>query len=276
MRIVLLLLAGWLTVGELQAHEVVWWEDPDGWAPTNTMDFYYPSEFREYIGVVPSSGEPCTVVVNVNPPTSTLVSAIVLPPNPDNEVDILVTILRQPNGLSETATITGEWHATGLPDNAGCTAVTPNQFTVPILVIGTNLLWRVGLAGDGRSFMIDAGINCALQAADSLSGPWINIGQGQKFTVNIDTPAMFFQRFKWLGGILSGTVNRPVPKRAPGLRPGPSHRDHTGRNHVSDHPGVESPSKLRPQPGLRDLDGHDDGLRAEQVVHRHRAMKRRS
>jgi 2,4-dienoyl-CoA reductase-like NADH-dependent reductase (Old Yellow Enzyme family) len=87
----LLLLAGFLLLVKLQAHDVVWWEDPDGFSPSNAMDFYYPWEVYDYIGVVPSTNEPCTVVVNLNPPSSTLISAQVLPTNPANEKFTLAT-----------------------------------------------------------------------------------------------------------------------------------------------------------------------------------------
>jgi hypothetical protein len=105
-RLVSMLFAGLLIAGELKAHEVIWWIDPTSSAPV--MDFYYPSEFYDYITVAPSTGEPCTMVVNLDPPSSTLINAQVLPPNPDNVVDIRVLVLRPPNGSSETANHTRE------------------------------------------------------------------------------------------------------------------------------------------------------------------------
>lgn len=207
-RIVAFLFAALLTGGNLRAHDVVWWEDPDGLAPGNAMDFYYPMEVFDFIGVVPSDKEPCTVTVNLDPPTSTLISAQVLEPNPANEVDILVRILRAPNGNSETATVSGEWHATGLPKDAGCTAVMPNKFSVPIVVLGRLPLWRV-MVGTGKMIKIDAGLDCTLQAADSLVGRWINVGKGQSFTLGADMPTQFFKRFKRVGGIVSGKITDP-------------------------------------------------------------------
>jgi hypothetical protein len=212
MRIVSLLFAGLFIVGELPAHEVIWWQDPDGSAPGNKMDFYYPAEFYDYITVAPSSGEPCTVVVNLDPLNSTLISAQVLPPNPANVVDIRVLVLRPANGSFETATITGEWHATGLPLDNDCTALTPNKFSVPIVVLGRSPLWRFTLAVDRQSIGIDAGFDCALQATDSLTGPWLNVGKGQMYKINFDMPVRFFQRFTRLGGIVSGTVTDPAGK----------------------------------------------------------------
>jgi hypothetical protein len=139
----------------------------------------------------PGVGDGRITLVNLDPPTSSLLSAQVLPPNPGNEVDILVTLLRKPNGSVETATVTGEWHATGSPANAGCTAVTPNRFAVPIVVYAPPPLWRLAASPGGQSINIDAGIDSALRAAPSLLGPWLNFGKGQKFTIPVDMPFMF-------------------------------------------------------------------------------------
>jgi hypothetical protein len=95
MRFVSLLYAGLLIAGELHAHDVIWWVTPT--SPSYALDFYYPSELYDYIIVAPSTGEPCTVVVNLDAPSSTLVSAQVLLPNPDNVVEIRVQVLRAPN-----------------------------------------------------------------------------------------------------------------------------------------------------------------------------------
>src|SRR5947207_1224530 len=50
--IVSLLFGGLLIAGELKAHDVIWWIDPNSSSPV--MDFYYPSEFYDYITVAPS------------------------------------------------------------------------------------------------------------------------------------------------------------------------------------------------------------------------------
>jgi hypothetical protein len=198
-----------LLAGRLQAHDVVWWESPFSFF-TGAMDFCYPSEFYDFVGVLPSSGEPCTVVVKLDPPTSTLVNAQVLPPNPDNEVYIGVQVMRAPTGAVETATISGRWYATGYPDPVYCDATnqmaTNQVISIPIAVFNSPLEWHVLPAADQKSIAIDAGINCALQAAASLAGPWLIVGQGQTFTVNSEMPSGFFQRLKKLGGAVTGTV----------------------------------------------------------------------
>lgn len=202
-----MLFAGLFVVGELKAHDVVWWDDDSG-----VMDFYYPSELYDYISVAPSTNEPCVVVVNLDPPSSTLIYAQALPPNPDNVVNIQVVVMRPPTGGGETASISGEWHATGLPNPQDCNATKPNRFSVPVAVIGSPLLWHVMPAADKRSISIDAGVNCALQTASSPAGPWLNVGQGQTFTINSEMPSGFIHRLRRLGGFVSGTVTDPSGK----------------------------------------------------------------
>jgi hypothetical protein len=210
MRIASLLLAALLPAWQLQAHTVVWdWENPDGITPLNAMRFY-PDEEYDYVDVVPSTGEPCTVVVNItsifNP---SLISAQVLLPNPANEVGIAVDVLREPtNNVSETAIINGEWHATGLPPGNSCDATTPNPFSVPITVYGKNSTppFLATLSLDKKWIMFDAGYNCALKAAGSLSGPWWNVGTGHQFTLPVDMPAGFFIRERKLGAFVGGII----------------------------------------------------------------------
>lgn len=209
MRIVSLLFAAMFLVGEVQAHDVIWWENPDGSSPTNVSGFYYPIEVFDYISVVPSKDEPCEVLVNLDPVNSTLIRAQALPPNPSNDVVILIRALRPPNGNSETVNVRGEWHATGLPAGLDCSSGT-NQFTVPIMIIGSPPVWHVLPAKDGRMISIDTGIDCALQAAESVTGPWLNVGKGQTFTVSSEMPVTFFQRLRRLGGLVSGKVTDPA------------------------------------------------------------------
>lgn len=217
MRAYSLLLVGLLVVGKLQAHEVVWWEDPDGTLPGNPVDFYYPEEEFDVVGVVPGFDgflgpiplfEPCIVQVNLSPVNSTLVSAQISGANPANEVDIFIRVLRAPVGGQETATVSGEWHATGEPAGNNCTAVMPNQFTVPITVLGPPPDWKWMLLPN-QQLKLDAGFHCALQWSSSLSGPWLNIGEGQTFTLSTEMPSGFFNRTKHLGGIVSGSVTGP-------------------------------------------------------------------
>ena len=124
-HIAILSLVGLLTIGIGKAHEVDWMENPYAFAPNNAMVFYYPRELSGKFYVDPSYDEPCTVVVNLNASTSTLVNAQVLPPSTANSVTVLVQILRAPSNHTENATITGEWHATGLPAGSNCNDANP-------------------------------------------------------------------------------------------------------------------------------------------------------
>jgi hypothetical protein len=204
MRIVFLMFSGLFLIGGLKAHDVDWWENPYGFFPGDPMIFYYPRELSGHFYVDPSFYEPCWVVVNLDPSTSTLVNAQVLPPNPANSVSVLVQILRAPSNHIETATITGEWHATGFPLLSGCTAITPNKFSVPIVVSDQVPPWQFQVSANRQWFMIDAGFSSALQFSSCLTGPWLNIGQGQMFTVENRMRVGYFQRSKDLGGYVGG------------------------------------------------------------------------
>ena len=207
---------------KLLAHDVVWWVDPNSSAPV--FDFYYPAEKKDYISIAPSIDEPCTVVVNLDPQSSTLVSAKVLDPNRANVVDIQVNVLRPPNGTFENATVSGEWHATGFPPFSGCTSVTPNKFSVPVKVFGKPVRWQLMRSVDNKWLNIDTGFHCALQYASSLSGPWSVIGKGQMFSVNSEMPSGFYMRSTRVGGFVSGTVtdgaNKPLSGISLGLQYG--------------------------------------------------------
>ena len=215
MRIIALLFAASFFGLQLRAHEVIWWMDPESAQPV--LDFYYPREFYDYITVAPSEGEPCIVAVNLDPPSSTLVNAQVLPPNPDNSVDIRVQVLRAPTAGDETATISGEWHATGFPIGKDCTAVIPNKFSVPVSVLNRVVLWKLALTEDRRWLKIDAGVDCALQASESLTGPWLNVGMGKTFKVSTEMPSGFYNRSRRLGGYVSGTVTDDSGKPLSGV-----------------------------------------------------------
>jgi hypothetical protein len=238
MRIFSLMLAGLLLGGELKAHDVIWEEDYyDGSFSSIPMDFDWPSDLFDYISVTPSANEPCIVVVNLYAQSSTLIKAQVLPPNPANEVDIMVVPLRAPSNHLETATVSGEWHATGLPVGYDCTATNPNPFFVPVTVSDSNLVWGTTPAPDKKSVNIDTKVTCTLQAADKVTGPWLNVGIGQMFKINMDMTAGFFQRFKRIGGFLSGTVTdnsgNPLPNIYVGLL-------HGGATATTDATGVFS------------------------------------
>lgn len=198
---------GLLLIEPLKAHEVVWWTDPD--APFPVLDFFTPEEYVGYVSVVPSQGEPCTVEVKLDAQRSTLIKAEVLPPglfdlNPGNVVDIRVEVLRSPTGISESATISGEWRATGLPAGHDCTAEA--KFTVPVLVLAPRPEFRIRAMLDDGWVKIDTGFESVLQASQSITGPWLNVGKGQMFSLNTDMPSGFYQRLRREGGLVEGTV----------------------------------------------------------------------
>jgi hypothetical protein len=204
-RVVLFLLVGLLRVGMLRAHIVDWMENPRGDAPGNPMVFYYPGEFSGHFYVDPSYYEPCTVVVNLNSSTSTLINAQVLPPNPANSVGVLVQILRAPSNHLETATITGEWHATGFPLGYGCDATSPNAFSVPVSVTDQKPYLQIQSTVNGW-INLNSGRYSALQFSPCISGPWSSIGLGQMYSVRNNMRKGFFQQTKQLGGFIAGVV----------------------------------------------------------------------
>lgn len=209
MRNAFLLLGGLYLVGNLKAHNVVWWENPSGYAASNPMVFYYPNEFADRFIVAPLLNEACTVVVNLSASSYTLVSAAVVTPNPGNRVDIRVLILRAPSNHLETATISGEWHATSYPTPEFCTATNPNPFTVPITVSDQPPKWGAYATANAQMININTGYNCALQYSDCLTGPWVNVGIGQAFLINnnMRMTGGFFQRSTQVGGFISGSVS---------------------------------------------------------------------
>lgn len=208
-------------LGTARAHDVVWWENPTGFAPSNPMKFYYPDQFSGYVDVEPVLYEPCTVVVNLNPSGSSLISAVVLGPNPGVDVKIRVLILRPPSNHLETATLTGEWHATGLPPGNGCDAVNPNAFSVPITVSDQTPPWKFKPIGGVSWMNLDAGYNSGLQMSDCISGPWTGVGIGQMYKVYTGRDEGYFQHTTLLGGLTGGYLtddaNKPLTSVKIGL-----------------------------------------------------------
>jgi len=239
-RIVFSLLAGMLSMGMIQAHEVDWMENPFAFFPSNPMVFYYPREISGRFYVDPSYDEPCTVVVNLNASTSTLVNAQVLPPNPENSVTVAVQILRAPSNHLENATITGEWHATGLPAGHSCDATNPNPFSVPITVTDQTPLMQIQSIGSGGWLNVTGPFG-ALQFSRCLDGPWTTLGIGQVFKVKIMMDIGFFRETKQLGRFVGGVVldnsNAPVPNLTIGLQYG-------GSKTFTDFGGAYSLSRL--------------------------------
>lgn len=199
------LAGGLVLAGHLPAHNVIWWENPVGSAPTNTLAFT-GDEFYGYVKVVPSFREPCTVVVNLTPPSSTLISAQVLAPNPANAVSIRVVVLRAPANHFETATVSGEWHATGFPVGYGCDATNPNPFSVPISVSDQPPKFQIGLSANKQWVVLNPGFDSALLEGSCLTGPWRNIAVGSAFDLPLSMPVKFFQRSKQIGNQVGGTV----------------------------------------------------------------------
>lgn len=206
-RSVFFLIGGLCLAGDLKAHNVIWGENPSGYAASNPMVFYYPIEYHGNVTVAPLLGEACTVVVNLSATSSTLVSASVVTENPGNRVGIRVLILRAPSNHVETATISGEWHATSLPTPDFCTATNPNPFTVPIQVSDQPPKWQAYATANGQWINLDTGYNTTLQFSNCLTGPWLNIGIGQMFSVKNDMKVGFFQRSMDVGGFISGSVS---------------------------------------------------------------------
>jgi hypothetical protein len=215
-RAVFFLLVGLLCAGTVHAHIVDWWpENPMGGAPANPMVFYYPDDLSGRFYVDPIYLEPCTVVVNVNASTSSLVNAQVLPPTTANSVAILVQILRAPSNHLETATISGEWHATGLPVGFNCDAVNPNLFSVPITVTDQKPPFRISSINSSWVNLI--GPNRALQSSSCLTGPWSTIGVGQTFTVRKMMTSGFFRQTKQVGNFVAGYMMDNVSWGVPNL-----------------------------------------------------------
>jgi hypothetical protein len=239
-RAVFFLLVELLSVGPIQAHIVDWWpENPLGGAPANPMVFYYPRELGGHFRVDPSYGEPCKVVVNVNASTSTLVNAQVLPPNPENSVTVLVQILRAPSNHLETATITGEWHATGLPTGFGCDAISPNPFSVPISV--TDQMPPFRISSINSAWVNLTGPSGALQSSSCLTGPWATIGVGQTFTVRRMMDSGFFRQTKEVGRFVAGYVIDNSGWGVPGVTLG---SEYGGATATSDSSGSFSLSRM--------------------------------
>ena len=191
------------------AHLVEWEENPDGLQPGNPMIFKYldPCELDQYIEINPSSGEPCTVSVNLNPVTSDYITAKVLFPNPYNWVDIKVSLVKFPTSTNPILTsISGTWQATGFPAGQGCDATNPQPFTVPIKISLSRFQWLISLAMDQQHVSLQTGDNVGLRGAYNLAGPWYNVGKGSSFNIPISDEMYYFRNNKGLGGTLNGSL----------------------------------------------------------------------
>lgn len=202
--IVSLSLIGLLSSARVHAHTVNWLENNFGFVPSSPMVLYYPRDLTGKIYVDPSYGEPCIVVVNMNPSPSSLVNVQVLPPGTANAVTVAVQVLRAPSNHTETVTVSGEWHATGFPPFNNCDAVSPNTFSVPITVSDQPPPFRV--AGFNSSWIMLSGLNRPLQQSSCLTGPWSTLGFGQTLNVRKTMGEGFFLQTRDLGGMIAGYV----------------------------------------------------------------------
>ena len=207
-RAVALLIGMFLCVGELKAHEVAWFEY---WftGDTNIPMFLAsgPDNYGDYdsaqIGIIPSADEPCIVVVNLNPLTTSAIKTYFETGNTANSVYVDVDV--QPGATSVDTVVSGEWHATGFPLNNFCDATNPNPFSVPISV-RPPAKWAVTPVNAYGISLDTGGKNVGLQAADTPSGPWYNVGKGSNFYVMPVLNAQFYRENHKLGGSVTGTV----------------------------------------------------------------------
>jgi hypothetical protein len=214
------------SLGELEAHDVVWWENMDGLHPANSMELYFGRDWCGYkdsgsIGIVPSVNEPCIVTVNITSVSSPAISAHFRhDSNTGNAVWIEVDV----EGLGPAtvnATVSGEWHATGDPNPTECDATSPNPFTVPV-VIKTPIQWAIMRSLQPGKIDIDTGgVQSGLRWANTLINPsWVNVGIGTKFTLPTSMNSQFFKGTKSLGGAFSGSLSDPLGNPLSGLSVG--------------------------------------------------------
>jgi hypothetical protein len=233
-----------------KAHNVIWWENPDGIPfsplfapPPMEIEVYADDLFEddppfEVIQIVPDYSffgpfpvfEPCTVYVTIDKPDPLLGVDIV--PNggffelnnmlpailPALEVDVVVYLKDlPPDGAPFHTFISGEWHASGQPDPMECTATNPNSFIVPIDISLTPLAWLIAFSTEDQTVSIDTKKDVALQVSDNVTGPYINIGMGHLFSLPLDGIAKFFRGIKRGAGGLVGTITDPAGKPQSGV-----------------------------------------------------------
>lgn len=225
LQIACLFFVEFLAIASLQAHEVVWWDSVLGpFGSPELLNFGLDDCGNpDYgtIGIVPSVGEPCTVVVNLNPTTSPAIStSFEGGANGGNAVWISVDVNPFAGPGPVTTTVSGEWHATGSPANEGCTATNPNPFSVPI-TISAPKPWTIWPGIMPATVRIDTGgVLWGLRAARSLNGPWYNVGLGTNFTVAADDNAQFFKSTHRFGGAFGGTILNPSGSPLSGINIG--------------------------------------------------------
>jgi hypothetical protein len=233
MKRALLIFALVLSTAGAKAHDVLWWDNlgfPPFLPPPPMVIEVYPEDllFDEEpfatIKIYPESFwtpvgpffEPCTVFVNMDPPKNPLLGVDVAP-NPAIEVDVDVFLKDLPpaNQVIDTE-VTGEWHATGLPEGFGCDAVMPNKFTVPVQIIFNPPKWFITYDETSERVNIDTHRPVTIQGGIDLKN-WMNIGVGQTFSVAPEGQLYFFREIKLMGGNLLGTITDPAGKPQTGI-----------------------------------------------------------
>lgn len=236
-RSVVLLLAAPCGSDDLPAHEVTWWGNFNGANPTQPMVLFFGRDWcgdksYGYINIKPASGEPCVVQVNITSVSSSAISyrfedGI----NEARSVWIEVDV----EGLGPgavNATISGEWHATGYDENGTadptqCDALSPQPFTVPVVVTNRPRLMLIRSL-DFRTIQIvpgDVGGGLwSLQRASSLTRPrWKTVGVGSTFTFDTSWGAQFFKVDNKTGSPVTGTITDPSGNPQSGVTIGLAH-----------------------------------------------------
>jgi hypothetical protein len=220
LRVVFSFFVGLAFAASLQAHDVIWYGNPTGTVTNNSLVMYYAPFGQSpygYITVAPEYGEPCTVQVHISP-TSDLINAQIISDNPANVVTIQVEVLRPPNGSQETAVVNGYWGATGFPPNNNCNDFGPNNFSVPIVVTKSVPKFSINYQQAYKWVDLNLGYVGVLQRSSCLTGPYINIGMGQMFSVTPHGMGGFFQRAQRIGGYQGGTVTDPSNNVIPNVQ----------------------------------------------------------
>jgi hypothetical protein len=227
MKRAFLLLVFLLSAIPLNAHNVVWFENPEG-APSSTAplrmdpandeanDIRLPVPFPpfrtirvvpdfEFFGPIPFE-EPCTVFVNVDDPDSPLLSVEV---SPSPALEVVITVYLNgipPPGAVVTTEITGEWHATGEPADSGCTATEKHIFKVPVRISSSPPGMEITHDEKQGTVEIKTEQPVALQESTTVTGGWISTGVAQVFSKLADQQATFFRQIKEIGGGVLGTA----------------------------------------------------------------------
>lgn len=165
------------------AHDVVWPGNPLGVTTNEPLRLDFPGGVG-LVQVQPVFGEDCIVAVNLDMLASTLIKAEIVTENPALQVEIRITVLRAPTATSEVVQVTGEWHATGVPDPDECTATEPNRFVVPVQVARSQ---SAPVISGITPASAPAGSNVTVAGSGFTGASQVQIGgQPAEFTVDDD------------------------------------------------------------------------------------------